>query len=176
MDAGKRGFGPSAWRVVLAPALLSMLALPVAVARAGEYDTVGADDRCLEEGDDFRDLDGNGCPEPLVEAGEVRLRFTATGSGRSLRIKVASLGLVADRAARVSASCSPACGGRVARSGRRFEVGITRTFGYGELIGVRVWRSGHVGRFFGYRIKKRRPRYIACLLRSPRGSPERCHT
>jgi hypothetical protein len=155
--------------------LVSLAALPGA-AHAGEYDTVGSDDRCLEGRDDFRDLDGNGCPEPLVDAGEVRLRFTASGSGRRLRIKVSSLGLIADTTERVWASCNPACGGRVTRSGRRVEVGIQRTFRYGELIGVRVWRAGHVGRFFGYRIKKRRPRYIACMLRSPNGKPERCHT
>jgi hypothetical protein len=162
--------------VAVALALLSALALMAGPARAGEYDTVGADERCLEGRDDFRDLDGNGCSEPLVDAEDVRLRYVASGSGRSLRLKVNVLQLVADRRARVWGSCDPACGGRVTRSGRRFEVAITRTFRYGELVGVRVWREGHVGRFFGYRIKKRRPRYVACMLRSPEGAPKRCHT
>lgn len=174
MDAGTRGSGTSAWRIVLAVTLVSVFALPGA-ARAGEYDTVGADGRCLEGRDDFRDLDGNGCAEPLVDAGEVRLRYVASGAGRGLRIKVSRLDLIADRRERVWASCDPACGGRVTRSGRRVGVGIQRTFRYGELIGVRVWRDGHVGRFFGYRIKKRKPQYVACMLRSPDGRPERCH-
>jgi hypothetical protein len=176
MDAGTRGSRAPARRASVALALLSVVALPVAVAPAGEYDTVGADERCFEERDDFRDLDGNGCPEPLVQAGEVTMRFVAAGSGRSLRFKVRSLSLVADRAARVGAMCAPACGGAVSRSGRRAEVRISRTFGYGQLVGVRVWRDGHVGRFFGYRLKKQKPRYVACQLRSPNGKPERCHT
>jgi len=176
MDASTRGRRASAWRAVVALALLSVLALPGASARAGEYDTVGADERCAYGRDDFRDLDNNGCSEPIVDAEDVRLRYVASGSGRSLRMKVSALQLVADRQASVSASCNPACGGRVTRSGRRFEIAIQRTFSYGELIGVRVWRDGHVGRFFGYRIKKRRPRYVACLLRSPEGAPKRCHT
>jgi hypothetical protein len=156
--------------------LAGALALPAAVAQAGEYDTVGADERCFEERDDFRDLDGNGCPEPIVEAGAVKLRFVASGSGRSLRIRVIALDLIADKRARVSASCKPACGGDVRRSSRSAAVDFSRTFGYGDLVGVRVWREGHVGRFFGYRIKKRKPRYVACLLRSAKGVPERCHT
>ena len=178
MRADKRGAGafPRARRAGIALALLGTLALPSQAAQAGEYDTVGADDRCFEGPDDFRDLDGNGCPEPLAEAGSVRLRFAATGSGTGLRVRVLSLSLVVGKREQVAPGCVPACGGSVRRSGGRAELEIPRTFGYGDLIGVRVWRDGFVGRFYGYRIKKRRPRYIACLLRSAEGSPRRCHT
>lgn len=178
MQANQRGPGaiPRTRRTAVALALLVGSALSPHAAQAGEHDTVGADDRCFEGRDDFRDLDGNGCPEPLVAAGDVRLRFLATGSGRTLQVTVASLSLTADKAARVAAGCVPACGGRVRRAGSRVEVEIPRTFGYGDLIGVRVWRDGFVGRFYGYRIKKRRPKYMACVLRSPDGSPRRCHS
>jgi hypothetical protein len=176
MDAGERGSRAPAWRVAVVLALLGVLVVPVTAARAGEYDTVGADGQCFYGRDKFRDTDGNGCAEPLVEAGDVRLRFVASGSGRALRIEVTSLTLRVGDGETVFGGCSPRCRPRVQYDGERAEVGISRTFRYGELIGVRVWRDGHVGRFFGYRIKKRRPQYIACLIRSPKGAPQRCHT
>jgi hypothetical protein len=94
-----------------------------------------------------------------------------------VRVRILSLSLLSDRAERVFTSCRPACEGRVRRpGGRRVDVTIPGTFGYRDLVGVRVWRDGHVGRFFGYWIKKRRPTYVACLLRAPDGVPRRCHT
>ncbi|HEX8745380.1 MAG TPA: hypothetical protein VF712_19805 [Thermoleophilaceae bacterium] len=176
MDAATRGRHALAGRRA-AVAALSALALLAPAAAASDYDTVGADDRCLEGRDDFRDLDGNGCPEPIVDAGELSARFASSGSGRSLRVRVVSLSLIAGREETVFASCRPACDARVRRvSKRRVTVTIPQTFGYGDLIGVRVWREGHVGRFFGYHLKKRRPRYVACLLRAREGVPRRCHT
>jgi hypothetical protein len=139
---------------------------------------VGADDECIEKGDSFRDLDRNGCPEPLLTAGDVNLRFLAEGSGDRLRVTVKSLTVSAPRKATVVPGCTPRCAGTSHRQGGgRVSVDLKRpTFHRGDVVGVRIWQDGYVGRFFGYRIGTRHPKYMACLLRSPNGPPKRCHS
>ena len=179
MKAGKRGTRACARVVGAAFAIaLAGVAASVPPAWAGQYDTVGADDKCIERADSFRDLDGNGCPEPILAAGDVKLRFLAKGSGAALRVTVESLTVSAPKEATVLPSCTPRCGGRSHRiGGGRFAVSPARTtFRRGEVVGVRIWQDGYVGRFYGYRIGTRHPKYMACFLRSADGPPKRCHT
>lgn len=180
MEAGRGRMQASArlLRTVMVMATLGALALAASAARAGDYDTVGADNQCFEKPDNFRDIDGNGCPEPLVSGGELFLRFVPSGSGRDVRVHVTTLSVIAPRPEQVVASCVPHCSGKTHRlGGRRVAVDLgSRNFHHGDLVGVRVLRDGFVGRFFGYRISKRHPAYMACLLRSPKGEPKRCHS
>jgi hypothetical protein len=175
---GRRQASAAVWRTVLVIAMLSSFALAATVARAGDYDTVGADGECFEKPDNFRDLDGNGCPEPVVSGGDPFLRFVQRGNHGDVRVTVTALSVIAPQPELVVASCVPKCSGKTRRlGGRRVAVDLrSRTFHHGDLVGVRVLRDGFVGRFFGYRIAKRHPIYMACLLRSPTAKPKRCHS
>lgn len=166
---GRRAIPP--WLRALCCALTA-LALAVPVAQAG--DEVSAAGRCGGE-DDFRDLDGDGCAEPLVSAGDVRLQFVRDARGG---VTVRLLVLSAARDAAVEPLCRPKCRARVYDAGgRRVEVDFRgQRFKPGTLVGVRVWSEGFVGRFFGYRIGESRVRYMACLVRWYDGPPKRCHS
>jgi hypothetical protein len=133
---------------------------------------------CAEPRDPFRDLDGDGCPERVVSAGNVRLSFTARGAGERVRVTVTSLTLRADRKATVLPVCRPRCKSVVTQlGGRKARIALEpKTFRVGALVSIRVVREGRVGRFFGYRITSRGPRYEECLLRSLEGRPKRCRT
>ena len=175
MDAannGRRALRPR--RLTALACAVAALALAVPVAQAGEESTVGPDDECLYGHDDFRDIDGDGCAEPLVSAGDLRLQFTRDSRGR---IDVVFLTLSAAHDAAIEPFCKPRCRGRVySAGGRRVEVDFRgRRFGQGDLVGVRVYKEGHVGRYFGYRVGSK-PRYLACLVRWYDGPPKRCHS
>ena len=173
MDAGDMGrrLFPPVLRRAAALAVLGVLAAVVpAVPGAGETSAAAA---CRQ--DAFRDLDGDGCAEPIVRAGDVRMQFVHRHTPS--RITVVSMVLNAPTDAAVDPGCKPDCRIEVSDDGgRRIEITFRRShFDRGDMVGVRIWSEGYVGRYFGYLIGTKRPKYIACLLRSFDGPPKRCH-
>ena len=166
-DRGRRLFPPVLRRV----AALTVLGALAAVLPAGGATSAAA--ACRQ--DAFRDLDGDGCAEPTVRAGDVRMQFVRRHTPS--RITVVSMVLSAPTDASVDPGCKPNCRIEVSDDGgRRIEVTFRRShFDRGDTVGVRIWSEGYVGRYFGYLIGSKRPKYVACLLRTFDGPPKRCH-
>ncbi len=167
---GRRLFPPVLRRAV-GFAVLGVLAAVVPAAQADEEASSAAS--CRQ--DPVRDLDGDGCAEPVVPAGDVRMQFMRRRTPS--RITVVSMSLNAPTDAAVDPGCKPKCRIEVSDDGgRRLEITFRSShFDRGDMIGVRVWSEGYVGRYFGYLIGSKRPKYVACLLRSFDGPPKRCH-